>query len=193
MKISHTAILLLALPASLAAQQPPAGPPADPITAVFRTRTMTLQRNLSQAFDSIPSNLFGYKPTPAQQTIGYVAQHLVTDNYLFCNQFGEMKATRAAEDTATADSLKAKWPKEKLVEQLKASFKFCEDAFAQLKDANLADQVTMTFPNGQSRTVTRAAMVLGHVIDMADHYSQIANYMRLNKLLPPTALPRPPR
>jgi hypothetical protein len=33
-------------------------------------------------------------------------------------------------------------------------------------------------------------MVLGHVIDMADHYSQIANYMRLNGMLPPTALNR---
>ena len=193
MKLSHAAILLLALPAGLEAQQPQAAPTANPITTVFRTRTMTLQRNLAEAFDSIPAAKFGYKPTPAQQTIGYIAQHLVTDNYLFCNNFGDMKGTRAAEDTATADSLKAKWPKEKLVEQLKASFKFCEDAFAQLKDPNLADQVTMTFPNGQTRTVTRVAMVLGHVIDMADHYSQIANYMRLNKLLPPTALPRPPR
>ena len=44
---------------------------------------------------------------------------------------------------------------------------------------------------GQTRTVTRANMVLGHALDMADHYSQIANYMRLNNLLPPTALPRP--
>jgi hypothetical protein len=26
---------------------------------------------------------------------------------------------------------------------------------------------------------------------MADHYSQLANYMRLNDLLPPTARPRP--
>jgi hypothetical protein len=33
-------------------------------------------------------------------------------------------------------------------------------------------------------------MVLIHVQDMTDHYSQIANYMRLNGLLPPTALPR---
>jgi hypothetical protein len=29
-------------------------------------------------------------------------------------------------------------------------------------------------------------------MDMQDHYSQIANYMRLNNILPPTALPRPP-
>ncbi|HEY0671151.1 MAG TPA: DinB family protein [Longimicrobiales bacterium] len=190
MRISHAAILLLALPAGLVAQQPQGAPPTNPITTVFRTRTMALQRNLAEAFDSIPANKFGYKPTPAQQTIGYIAQHLVTDNYLFCNNFGAMKATVAAEDTTTADSLKAQWPKQKLVEKLKASFQFCEDAFAQLDDAKLADQVTMTF-RAQSRTVTRAGMVLGHVIDMADHYSQLANYMRLNNILPPTALPRP--
>ena len=191
MKISYAALLCLALPAGVAAQQPQ-GTATNPITTVFRNRTLPLQRNLAQAFDSIPATKFGYKPTPAQLTVGYIAQHLASDNYLFCNQFGAMKASLAAEDTETADSVKAQWPKDKLVEKLKASFKFCEAALAQLDDAKLGDQVTLTFPNGQSRAVTRAGMVLGHVIDMADHYSQIANYMRLNNMLPPTALPRRP-
>ena len=192
MKISYAAVLVLALPVSLVAQQPSGGPPANPVTAVFRARTMGLQRNLAQAFDSIPEAKFGYRPTPAQQTIGYIAQHLVSDNYLFCNQFGVMKATQAPKDTATADSVKAKWPKDTLVAKLKASFTFCENAFAQLDDAKLADQVTLSF-GGQSRQITRAGMVLGHALDMADHYSQIANYMRLNNILPPSALPRPAR
>jgi hypothetical protein len=48
----------------------------------------------------------------------------------------------------------------------------------------------MTF-GGNTRTLTRATVVLGPVVDMADHYSQLANYMRLNNILPPTALPRP--
>jgi hypothetical protein len=48
----------------------------------------------------------------------------------------------------------------------------------------------MTF-RGNSRTVVRAGMLIGHVQDLADHYSQLANYMRLNNMLPPTALPRP--
>ncbi|HEX8275661.1 MAG TPA: DinB family protein [Longimicrobiaceae bacterium] len=192
MKIPCAVLLALALPAGLAAQQPSAAPPADPVTEVFRGRTLALQRNLSQAFDSIPGRLFAYRPTPVQQSIGYVAQHLVTDNYLFCGQFGDMKPSLAAEDTATADSVKAGWPREKLLAKLNASFAFCERALAQLDDAKLADQVSMSF-RGQSRTVTRASMVLGHVVDMADHYSQIANYMRLNNLVPPTALPRPAR
>jgi hypothetical protein len=103
-----------------------------------------------------------------------------------------MKATVPAKDSATADSIKATWPKDTLVAKLKASFTFCENAFAQLDDAKLADQITLTF-NGQPRPSTRVTMVLGHVLDVEDHYSQLANYMRLNNILPPTALPRPGR
>ena len=190
MKLSHAAFLALALPVSLGAQQPSSSPPANPITTSFRGRIMALHRNLAQAFDSIPESKFSYKPTPAQQTIGYIAQHLVSDNTFFCNLFGDMKATVAAEDTTTADSVKAGWPKEKLVTKLKASFTFCQSALAQLDDAKLADQITVTF-GGNSRTSTRASAPVGHLLDMADHYSQLANYMRLNGMLPPTALPRP--
>ena len=188
----RAAALVLTLPLSLAAQQPAAGQQANPITAAFRVRTMALQRNVAQAFDSIPEARFSYKPTPAQLTIGYIAQHLASDNYLFCNRFGDMKATVPAKDSATADSVKATWPKDSLLAKLKTSLTFCENAFAQLDDAKLADAVVLTF-NGNTRSVTRAQMALGHALDLADHYSQIANYMRLNNLVPPTALPRPPR
>lgn len=190
MKTVPAVLVALVLPVGLAAQQPSGGSTANPITSAFRGRIMTFHRNLAQAFDSIPADKFSFKPTPAQQTIGFVAQHLVNDNYFFCNNFGAMKGTRSARDTTTADSVKATWPKDTLVTQLKASFKFCQDALAQLDDAKLAEQITMTF-GGQSRNTARATMVLGHALDLADHYSQIANYMRLNNMLPPTALPRP--
>jgi hypothetical protein len=190
MRIVRVTLLALGLPVALAAQQPSGAPATDPITTAFRNRSLAMHRNLAQAFDSIPEAKFSYKPTPAQLSVGYVAQHLANDNYFFCNNFGEMKGTRAPEDTSTPDSVKATWPKEKLVAQLKDSFKFCQDAFAQLNDKNLADPVTLTF-GGNTRQSTRANMALGHALDLADHYSQIANYMRLNNMLPPTALPRP--
>jgi hypothetical protein len=107
MKISHAAILVLALPMGLAAQQPSGPPPGGPITTVFRGRTMALQRNIAQAFDSIPESKFSYKPTPAQLTIGFIAMHLANDNYLYCNAFGDKKGTRTPEETSTADSIKA--------------------------------------------------------------------------------------
>src|SRR5437762_13898931 len=145
MKLSYFAILTLVAPISLAAQQPPAGPPANPVTTAFRNRISGLHRNIAQAFDSIPESKFAYKPTPAQLTIGYIAQHIASDDYFFCNNFGAMKGTPAAKDTATADSIKARWPKDTLVAKLKASLTFCENAFAQLDDAKLAEQITLTF------------------------------------------------
>ncbi len=53
MRLSHFAILALVAPIALAAQQPPAALPANPITAAFRTRISALHRNIAQAFDSI--------------------------------------------------------------------------------------------------------------------------------------------
>ena len=191
MKTTHAAILLLAIPALLAAQGGGGAPPANPITTVLKNRTLGLQRNVAQALDSIPEAKYGYKPTPAQLTVGYIAQHLAEDNYFFCNNFGAMKGTVTAEDTTTADSVKAKWPKAKLMSKLKESLTFCENAFAQLDDAKLAETFTAPGPNGQTRQVPRANVVVGHALDLADHYSQLANYMRLNNLIPPTALPRP--
>lgn len=192
MKTMCAVLLALTVPTTVVAQQPGGQPPANPITTAFQGRIMTLHRNLAQAFDSIPERLFSYKPTPAQLTVGYVAQHLANDNYLFCDAFGEMKSTRPEEDTATPDSVKATWAKDKLVSKLKESFAFCAKAMEQLDDTKLGEQTTLTF-GANTRQVTRAAMAVGHVIDLADHYSQIANYMRLNNMLPPTALPRPGR
>jgi len=189
MKTLHAAILSLALPVSLAAQTP-AGLPPNPMTASFKGRISGYHRNIAQAFDSIPESKFSYKPTPAQLSIGYIAQHVASDNYFFCGNFGATKASLPSEDTETADSVRAAWPKEKLVSKLKASFTFCQDALNQLDDAKLSEPITMTF-NGNSRQVVRSSMVLGHALDLADHYSQLANYMRLNNILPPTALPRP--
>ena len=128
------------------------------ITAAFKARILGSHRNIAQAFDSIPASKFDYKPTPAQLSFGYIAQHVASDSYLFCNNFGTMKANVLEKDISTPDSVKARWPKDELESKLKASFACC-----------------------------------AHALDLADHYSQLANYMRLNGMVPPSALPRPGR
>ena len=185
--------LAMAVPAVLAAQAPAQQPVTDPITTSFRNRINGLERNVALAFDSIPESKFNYKPTPAQLSIGYIAQHVTNDNYFFCNNYGDKKGTRPDEETSTPDSVKATWPKDKLVAALKASFAFCQDAMTQINDAKLGEAFTMTAPNGSTRQVYRSNYVLGHALDLSDHYSQLANYMRLNGILPPSALNRPPR
>ena len=192
MKIARVAFLALAFPLSLTAQQPSGAPTTDPITAAFRGRINGLHRNIAQAFDSIPASKFDYKPTPAQLTIGFIAQHVASDNYTFCNTFGAMKANVPDADVSTPDSVKAMWPKDQLVSKVKASLAFCAQAMGQLADATLGDSVSFVY-GGSKRSTTRITTLLVHALDLADHYSQLANYMRLNNLVPPSALPRPKR
>ncbi|HEY5218550.1 MAG TPA: DinB family protein [Gemmatimonadaceae bacterium] len=186
-------LLAVALPVGAAGAQQPTTPPVNPIATAFRNQTRNTRRNIAQALDSIPESKYGYKPTPAQLTIGYIAQHVTEDDYFFCNNFGDNKATLPDKDTQTPDSVRATWPKDTLMAKLKASMAFCDDALAHLDDAKVGEMLTITGPNGQTRQISRANYLIGHVSDLADHYSQLANYMRLNGMLPPTALPRPGR
>src|SRR5450755_842712 len=110
--------LVIAFAGVAGAQQQPAASQGNPMTAAFKTRIATLHRNIAQAFDSIPESKFGYKPTPAQLTFGFIAQHVATDDYVYCSNFGAMKPTIDAKDTSTPDSIKATWPKAELVSKL---------------------------------------------------------------------------
>jgi uncharacterized damage-inducible protein DinB len=186
-------VIAVALPMGVAEAQQPAGPPPNPIATAFRNRTATLRRFIAQALDSIPASKFDFKPTPAQQSIGYVAQHLTEDSYFFCNNFSERKAQRAEAHTSAADSVRAKWPKDSLVAHFKAASAFCDEVSANLDDAQATAIITLTGPNNTTRQVSRVNYLLGHAMDLQDHYSQLANYMRLNGMLPPSALPRPGR
>ena len=81
MKVIRMAIATMALSGALAAQQQPATPQANPVAGAFKGRILGSHRNIAQAFDSIPESKFGYKPTPAQLSFGYIAQH-IADVYI---------------------------------------------------------------------------------------------------------------
>ena len=184
----------LVLPAALAAAQQPSPAPqqqstANPITQSYKAFASRYGAWLVAAFDSIPASKYSYKPTPAQQSVGFVAQHLEDANYQLCSLFGPTKHTMTARDSL-ADTVKAMWPKDTLVARLKASLTFCDNALSGLDDSRLGDMLPVG-PPGSGRQIVRARAMLAFVTDLADHYSQIANYMRLNGMLPPSALQRP--
>jgi hypothetical protein len=191
-RIRILALAALVLPSGLAAQQPagaPQQPPANPITLAFKTSGARYAGWLAAAFDSIPASKYGFKPTPVQQSVGYVAQHLESANYQLCSRFGGPAPVMTARDSL-ADTVKAAWPKDTLTARLKASFAYCDAAMGNVTDAKLADEVPFG-PPAAGRTAARARYVLGYVTDLVDHYSQIANYMRLNGMVPPSSAPRP--
>src|SRR5437762_9581253 len=166
-------IIALALPASLAAQSQPTSESRNDVMLAFENFADIFGSRLVAAFDSIPAARYVYRPTPAQQSIGYIAQHLEVANYGLCERVGDLKHPRTAKDSL-ADTVKARWPKDTLVARLRASLRFCDDALDRA--AGLRSPATVN-------------SLLGFETDLAEHYSQLAVYMRLLGLVPPSALP----
>jgi hypothetical protein len=171
--LGTTLLALCAFPLSVVAVAQAQNPVSNGVRAMAQRQT----KNIVEAAEAMPPDKYGYKPTPAQMSFGDVVSHLIKEgnNYL-CSAASGMKQP-------DADKFAGTDPKDKLVAGLKASFKFCETALAQIQDAQLGDSVD--FFGG--RKVTKGMAGLITVADWADHYSQMAIYLRLNGLLPPTA------
>jgi len=160
----------------------PAAPSPSPVADALRSMTQRYTRILVAAAEAMPAEKYHYRPTPAQMSFAQIQVHLINEgNDLLCGKTaGIAPPTRAGVDTTAG--------KDVLVARLKESFAFCESAFAKLDDSNLSTPVQLFGPNPS----TRATAIMITVGDWADHYSQEANYLRLNNILPPTARPRTP-
>jgi uncharacterized damage-inducible protein DinB len=169
--LSTLFIAACALPVTLAAQA------QNPVSDGFRYIEQRQAKNIVDAAEAMPADKYNFKPTPAQMSFGDVVAHLIAEgNDYLCSAASGQKAPERQKYAGTD-------PKDKLVAGLKDSFQFCQTAAAAMQDAQLSDSTD--FFGG--RKVTRAFATMITVADWADHYGQMAIYLRLNGLLPPTA------
>jgi len=157
-----------------AAAQSQGGDP--PVSDALRSVAQRAERDLVQAAEEMPAGKYGFKPTPAQMSFGDVIAHLSGGNDYLCSTISGMEAPKRPEVKGSAG-------KAKLVPALKESFQFCQTALAKVDDSKLDEPL----PFFGERKLSRAAVMFATAQDWADHYSQLANYLRLNGLLPPTA------
>jgi len=148
----------------------------SPASDVLRTMLAGREKNTVAAFEEMPADKYGYKPTADQMTFGHLAAHIVSSNYLFCSYVGDVPKPKTEEVNDTDG-------KDKLVAAMKASFEFCHTALAKADDSKMND--TITWLDGKPRTRAFAFMALPG--SWADHYGAAAMYLRLNGLVPPTA------
>jgi hypothetical protein len=162
---------IVLLPAIVTAQSS-----ASPVAAAFKDNEQQMAKNLIAAAEAMPADKYGFKPTPAQMSYGDIMLHLIQGNDFLCAAIGGAKAPARGKMAATA-------PKDSLVARLRETFKFCDEATAKLDDSKITEQLPMF----GGKTMSRVGVEMVTVGDWADHYSQVAIYLRLNGQLPPTA------
>src|SRR3954463_245079 len=150
----------------------------NPIAGALATEAKTNETNMTGAAEAMPAEKYAYKPTPDQNSFGQLIFHAADANYRLCSMMSGDKAPDA--------SVKADAAKQALIDQMKASFAYCYQAFDKFDAAKLGTQVK--FGN---RDVPIAWVVLHTALDWGDHYAQVATMLRLNGITPPSAVRRP--
>jgi hypothetical protein len=170
-------IIVACLAATVAARAQSA--PANPVVAAAQEIYDRQSKYIMAAAEQMPPDKYGFKPTADQWTFGKIIAHLGQANFGVCAILSD---TPAPQDWKVVETD----PKDKLVAAMNASFDFCAKALANLQDSKLGD--TVKFFGG--RPATRARALVELTDDLEDHYSQLASYMRLNGMLPPSAQPK---
>jgi hypothetical protein len=147
----------------------------NPVSDGLRNMLTSRAKNTVAAAEAMPAEKYTYKPTEAQVPFGHWVSHATSANYLLCGKLTD--ATPPAADVKETD------PKDKLIDALKKSFDYCSTQLPKLQDAQLGAEIAIF----GGRKVTKGTAALELSADWADHYAQMASYLRLNGLLPPTA------
>lgn len=184
MRIPITALFALAAiaaPPVLLAQAPaplPAEAAANPVVYSAKMLYQRDAKNMIAAAEEMPENKYSYHPTADQWSFAKLISHVAQSNGGLC---GALSGTTAPATLHVSDTAS----KADLVAALRASFDFCGPVIDNLTDAKLGETI-----NVFHRTMPRAMALVLLPSDLADHYSQMAGYLRLNGMLPPSAQPR---
>ena len=173
-KLILVAAICLAAPLAGRAQSATANPVVASAQEIFNRQSKYIVASAAE----MPGEKYSYRPTPEQWTFGKVISHVAQANFFVCAILSDTPAPQNWKVTETD-------PKEKLAPALQASLDFCSQVLMNLQDSKLGD--TVKFIGG--RQVPRARALLELTDDLEDHYSQLASYLRLNGMLPPSAAP----
>jgi DinB superfamily len=149
---------------------------SNPVVASAKEIFQRQSAYLVAAAEQMPADKYGYHPTPDQWTYGKIVSHVIQANFGACGML-------SGDGPGKGPTVTDKTPKDQLIPVLKQSFDTCQKALDGLKDSNLGG--TITYFGGAKKPRARALVELTD--DLEDHYSQLASYLRLNGMTPPSA------
>jgi hypothetical protein len=164
MKIEIVLVYLLTL-GTLAAQ--------NNLTAAATQRYFnTVRRNLEASSDAMPAEKYSFRLTPGQMTFAEWLVHSTQRNYSDC---ATLKGVSVPDAERQAAGLKEK---AEVSKALKDSFAYCADALQSMDDqkATSSPQMSVAF--------------LHLVVHNNEIYGNIAGYLRVSGIVPPSTAAR---
>lgn len=172
-----------------AAQQPGGQAKQAPptVSGAIRNFYNGVKNNIVRSGDKMPEEFYGLRPGTQEEvrTFGQQLTHVARYNYLWCAEAKGEKNPNEGIDLEK--SLKAK---DEIVKALRASYDYCDGAYAALNDGNLGEIITITQESGRQVQQTRAALLMLNVVHNEEVYGSIVTSLRIKNIVPPSSEPR---
>ena len=173
--LSAVPVAGLAQGSASAPTQAPAAAPANPISASQNKMYTMLSGVVIAAAEKMPEENYSFKPTPDVRSFGQLVGHLADSQYFFC-------ALAAGETKPAGGVEKSKTSKAELVAALKEAVAYCSKTYAGMTDAKGGEMVKM-----MNYDFARLTVLSGNTAHDYEHYGNMATYMRLKGIVPPTS------
>jgi len=161
--------------------QPPATPPANPITLSERGLYSFMSGAVIRAAEKMPEENYSFKPTPDVRSFGQLVGHEADANYMFCSMAaGEANPAKGIEKTKTS--------KADLVAAIKDAVAYCNKTYDGMTDAQGSQMVK--FMNYNLAKLTLLSLNTAHT---DEHYGNMVTYLRIKGIVPPTSENPPPQ
>src|SRR5467141_1902950 len=135
---------------------------------------------LVRSAEKMPEENYNFKPTDAVRSYGQIVGHVADAQYMFCSvALGEKNPAPDIEHTKTS--------KADLIAALNTAFAYCDKAYGGMTDAT-AVQTIKLFGNDAPRL---SALTVNNMHDL-EHYGNLATYMRMKNIVPPSSEQQPP-
>jgi len=167
--------IVLFLLSSCAAFAQSANPAANPQVSSAKGFYVYMKTNVLKAAESVPADKYDYRPVEGVRTIGQLFAHIADAQFGLCGT--------AAGQAQSRDFEKALKTKASIIKALNDSFAACDANWLSFTDASSAEIVQFHGP------VTRLSVMSFNTAHGLEHYGNLVTYMRMLKLVPPTAEP----
>ena len=183
-----TALLLLALgaPVAATAQANQSKTDQKPTFAGVLDRTIkgTAEEVVSAA-EAMPEDKFNFAPTQGEfkgvRTYAQQIKHIAAVNYMLG---GAIAGEKPPVDIGSENGPDKMTSKADIVKFLKDSFEYLDKSLGTVTDANVLDMIQSPFGKNQ---ISRLRLVLIATSHPFDHYGQMAEYLRMNGIVPPAS------
>jgi hypothetical protein len=150
---------------------------------------MLVEKQIVSAADAMPADKYGFAPTDGEfkgvRTFGQQVKHLAATNHILAAAaLGDEPPTDAGDEVGP----EAIRTKAEILDYLNGSFAHLGKAIDAIGDKNLTVKSSPISPL-PATVATRLALTVEALIHAFDHYGQMAEYLRMNGVVPPASRP----